>query len=504
MKKISLFSLALLVWMICLTNGCKRDKPSAPVIDRLSLEINQFIWNGLSNYYLWTDSVANLSQTKYADTNKLNSFLIPFSDHEKLFSSLLYPTRDKWSWIVPDYTVLEKEFQGITKSFGFDFGLVLYGNGSDVFGYVRYVVKNSPAYKAGLQRGDIFTKVNGTSLDTANYQSLLFSNTTYTLGMATISGNTIIPNSTQFQLTAIELAEDPIFLDTVYTINNTNIGYLVYNQFVANYDLELNNVFQYFKNQNVQQLILDLRYNPGGSVQTAKYLSSMIYSTNSSLVILKTQYNNLLENYLVSNYGIGYFNQFFASNILASGTNPSAAINSLGLSKLCVITTGNTASASELVINALKAYIPVSVIGTHSVGKYVASITLYDYNKNGIYDSVAGDYVNASHKYAMQPIILKIANANGVSDFYNGFTPDYVINEYKYLANLLPFGDVNEPLLKAAINNVLGLPQTKSGYENNTFIHVADSKERLPHYNEMYFLPRDLNFNSPAFRILKK
>lgn len=503
MKKITLFSLAIIVWMITLTTACRKDKPSAPVVDRLSLEINQFIWNGLSNYYLWTDSVSNLSQTTYADTNKLNSFLVPFSDHEKLFNSLLYPTRDHWSWIVPDYTVLEKEFQGISKSFGFDFGLVSYGNGVDVFGYVRYVVKNSPASKAGLKRGDIFTKVNGTSLDTVNYQSVLSNTTTYTLGMATISDSTVIPNSTQIQVTAIELAEDPILLDTVYTINNINIGYLVYNQFVANYDLELNNVFQYFKDQNVQQLILDLRYNPGGSVQSAKYLSSMIYTTNTSQVILKTQYNNFLEYYLSSKYGTGYFNQYFANNILSSGTDPSAAINSLGLSKLCVITSHNTASASELVINALKAYIPVSVIGTHTVGKYVASITVYDYSDNGVYDSVAGGIVNASHKYAMQPIILKIANANGKSNFYNGFTPDYVISEYSYLANLHQFGDIQEPLLKAAINYVLGLPQTKSGIENS-FVHIADSRERLPHYNEMYFLPRDLKFNNPAFRLHKK
>jgi carboxyl-terminal processing protease len=507
MKKVTIITILAICWMISLTTGCKKDKPAPPVtkdstiatIDSLSLEINQFIWSGLSSYYLWTDSVSNLSPIKYSTWTALNNFLIPYTDHEKLFNSLLYTTRDKWSWIVTDYTTLEQEFQGITKSMGFEFGLVLYNSGTDIFGYVKYVLKNSPADNAGLKRGDIFTKVNGNILTMSNYQGLLFSNAnSYLLSMATISGNTIAPNNIQHQISAIVIAEDPIFLDTVYNVNGTNIGYLVYNQFVSNYDLELNSIFKKFKDQGVQQIILDLRYNPGGSVQSAKYMASMIYSNNKNNVILQTKYNNALENYLLGQYGASYFVQYFPDSII-TGSNPGALINSLNLSKLCVIATGNTASASELVINALKAYIPVSLIGSNTVGKYVASITLYDYNNNGVYDSIAGAKVNAKHKYAMQPIILKIANKNGVSDFYNGFTPDYAISEYDYLGSFLQFGDINEPLLHAAINNVMGYPQAKSATAS-FYQRVADSREFRPHYNEMYFFPRDLKLDNRSIK----
>src|ERR1035437_8870381 len=120
MKKVTIITILAICWMISLTTGCKKTKPAPPVtkdstiatIDSLSLEINQFIWSGLSSYYLWTDSVSNLSPIKYSTWTALNNFLIPYTDHEKLFNSLLYTTRDKWSWIVTDYTTLEQEFQG--------------------------------------------------------------------------------------------------------------------------------------------------------------------------------------------------------------------------------------------------------------------------------------------------------------------------------------------------------------------------------------------------------
>jgi carboxyl-terminal processing protease len=510
MKKISIISLLFLCWMISLTTSCKKEsskpsvKDSTAIKDSISLEINQFIWEGLNTYYLWTDSVPNLSASKFPTMASLNTFLKPYTDHNILFNSLLYTTRDKWSWIVDNYTSLEQEFQGITLSMGYDFGLLIIGSTNQVFGYVKYVVKGSPADKAGLKRGDIFLTVNGTNITTTNYQSLLINSNSYYLGLATISNNTISSNNTNTSvMVAIEVTQDPIYLDTVYNINGTKIGYLVYNEFISDYDLELNNVFKKFKDQGVQQLILDLRYNPGGSGQSAAYLASMLYSTNKNLIFFKNEYNNTVESYLQNLYGSGYFSNYFADSVYAVGTNPGAAISSLNLSKLCIIATGNTASASELVINGLKAYIPVYLVGSTTVGKCVGSMTIYDYDSNGVYDSVAQEKVNPNHKWAMQPIIIKVANALGVSDYYNGFTPDYSISEYDYLSNLLQFGDINEPLLKAAINNVMGYPQTKS-FEQQAYSKLADSRDFMPHSYEMYFRPRDLKLNSPAINKSQK
>ncbi|MDZ7635791.1 MAG: S41 family peptidase [Bacteroidales bacterium] len=108
---------------------------------------------------------------------------------------------------------------------------------------------------------------------------------------------------------------------------------------------------------------------------------------------------------------------------------PATPINSLGLDQVYIITTSETASASEMVINGLEAYIPVIQVGTNTTGKYVGSITLKDVDNNG--------NVNPSHSWAMQPIIVKYSNSQNVSDFDNGLTPD--ISTREYASELLPF-----------------------------------------------------------------
>ena len=485
-----LWVIVIFALLLCLISNCKKDSIAPPPAkltaadsaNLISLEINQFIWNGLNYYYLWVDSVPKLSPKYFQnDTNKWNTFLRPYSDHEKLFNDLLYKnTVDKWSWIVDDYTVLENELQGITKTMGFDFGLVRYGTGTNVFGFVRYVLPNSPASAAGLKRGDIFTKVDDQQITTSNYQTLLFNKDSYKLSFADIISNNITPNNRQANLTAIQLQENPVYLDTVYTINNNKIGYLVYNGFYPDFDVNLNDVFKTFKGANIQNLILDLRYNGGGSIQSAINLASMIYSTNHSKIFAKTKYNNQLQADILKYYGTSYFTDYFTDTIARqTPTGSPTSITSLGLSQLYVITTNNTASASELVINGLKPYVNVVTIGTNSIGKYVGSITVKDYDSKG--------NVNPYHKWAMQPIVLKISNANDVSDYVNGFTPKVVINEINYLASMLPLGDVNEPLLKAALNDLQGLQQQLSMVKSTLAIQkVADSKDFRPHSQEMF------------------
>ena len=462
--------------------GCRHDKAAVP--DDQSLEINQFIWNNMQYSYLWTDSVSNL--TKYQqNSTALNTFLIGYTDHKKLFNDLLYPTRDKWSWIVDDYVALEKMFEGVTKTKGFEFGLV-YTDASKttVFGYVEYVVKGSPADIAGLARGDIFSKVDGQNLTATNLQTLL-SQETYTISLALLnpngtSGNYTIPLNRDLKMTDIELQENPILMDTVYNLNGTKTGYLMYNQFESNYDIALNNVFSYFKTEGVTQLVLDLRYNGGGSVQTAVNLSGMIYNTTPSTLILKTQYNNNVEKELLNEYGAEFFNIYFTDTIERTATTPTTTITSLGLSKLYVLTTGNTASASEIVINALRAFIPVITIGTTTVGKYVASITIKDTDSKGV--------VNPHHTWALQPIVLKIANAKGNTDFVNGFTPNISVDELNYVftSKLKRLGDPTEPLLMAALNDIQGVSQMKSNNINYQ-LRFGDSKDLKPHAKEMIF-----------------
>ncbi|WP_282457663.1 S41 family peptidase [Chitinophaga sedimenti] len=110
------------------------------------------------------------------------------------------------------------------------------------------------------------------------------------------------------------------------------------------------------------------------------------------------------------------------------------------MQKFVVITSDHTASASELIINGLRPYMPVIIIGDTTYGKNVGSTTLYR----------EGDRRN---KWGLQPIITKAFNKNNQSDYTTGFAPDLVLKED---IDLKPFGDITDPLLAAALNKING------------------------------------------------
>jgi C-terminal processing protease CtpA/Prc len=466
--------------------NCKKDSVVAPIIIKPgtikeATDVNKFIYGGLKDYYLWSDVVPNLSAQKFTVKDSLNAFLNSYTDPNALFTSLLYKyqTIDKWSFIVNDSKVIDNWIQGISETMGFDFMLSRIGTSDNVFGFIRYVYKGSPAEKAGLKRGNLFMQVNDQQLTVANYYTLLYTNLTYKLSFASVSGNSILLNGKSVNMTAVLMQENPIQLDTVLNINNVKIGYLVYNGFNADYDIELNNVFKKFKDASIDKLILDLRYNGGGSVQTAKYLASMIYGTATTKVFFKSQYNAAYQAYIVSSDGAASLNENFMDKILQTSTTTETPINSLNLTKLYVITSDNTASASELLINGLKPYLQVYDVGINTAGKYVASFTIKD-----IIDTTGT--VNPNDPWAMQPIVVKISNSLGVTDFVNGLAPDFSIEED--IVNLMPFGDQNETLLKAVLNNINGLPQTSVALKSAKLglKRVFDSQNTGPFAKQMY------------------
>jgi C-terminal processing protease CtpA/Prc len=469
---------------VALISGCvKEEEPIIPEVIPEATEVNSFIWNGLSDYYLWNSQVAGLTNSKYAKKDSLNAFLNTYTDPQKLFTSLLYKYEevDKWSFLVDDSKEIDDWIAGISETMGYDFMLGRIGSSNDLFGFVRYVYKGSPAEKAGVKRGDIFMQVNSQQLTVSNYQTLLFATKTYTLSFATISNSTISLNNRVVLMTAVEMQENPINKDTIFVFNNQKIGYLVYNGFNSDFDIQLNDVFKKFKDANIDRLVLDLRYNGGGSVQSSIYLASMIYGTDVTKVFAKAKYNSGLQSYLVSEYGLASLSDNFTTYIDKTDKNPVTTINTLNLNKIHIIVSDNTASASEMLINGLRPYMNVTVVGINTNGKYTGSMTVKDWDEKGV--------VNPNHKWAMQPIVVKYANSRDESDYVDGLTPNLIGEED--FANLLPFGDPNEDLLKIVLADIKGIPVTgmvlksaKMGLRK-----VADSRDFKPFANEMYINP---------------
>lgn len=439
-----------------------------------NLEINDFVWKGMNLYYLWQADVPNLSDNKFKTQTELNSFLAGYTKPEDLFEALrVDKSIDRFSWIVDDYLELEGQLQGTTNNNGVKFGLSLKATGStDVFGWVRYIIPNSDASTKNIKRGDIFYAVNGTQLTTSNYQTLLFgSNNDYTLSMADIIGGAIVPNGKTVSLTKTVLDENPILVNTVINSGSKKIGYLMYNGFFSNYDNKLNEAFGTLKSQGITDLVLDLRYNGGGSVQTAARLASMITGTFTGQVFAKEQWNAKIESYYAANDPESLKN-YFVDKI---GTTP---INSLNMPKIYILTSKSTASASELVINGLKPYITVVQIGDVTVGKNVGSVTLYDSPTFG------KDKRNPNHRYAMQPLVFKIVNKDGFGDYQSGLTPTF--QKAETVSNLGVLGTSTEPLLNLAIGKITGTAKVTKSTPEVDFEFFRDDKPANGLQNEMY------------------
>jgi C-terminal processing protease CtpA/Prc len=262
-------------------------------------------------------------------------------------------------------------------------------------------------------------------------------------------------------LAVVVYRENPILLDTVYTQEGKKIAYLVYNFFASDnndgtmiYDKQLNDIFGRFKEEGVNELILDLRYNSGGSISSANALASMISNCTMQDVFSIEQYNDIVDAYFLEEYGGDYNTIPFMDYMIRTNSRGSAIevtpIHHLGMQRLYVLTSYRTASASELVINALNPYLNnnIVLIGDTTVGKNVGSITIYEE------DAVK----RQTNQWGMQPIILQIANKIGFSDYLDGFPPDVEVDELEGIAenDLKPLGDTEEVMLKAALDHISG------------------------------------------------
>ena len=402
-------------------------------------EINEFIWRGLNYFYLYKGSVPQLQDNAFATEGDKKAYLASFDSPEDCFEALT-DLSDPFSLLVEDYVSLENALAGISLSNGMEYGLVYYPQDNTlIFGYVRYVIPWSDAAAQNIQRGMIFNRVDGTQLTATNYNDLL-SPDTYTLGWANFDGAEIIELNQTNTLTKTQISENPVHKTAIFSENGRTIGYLMYNGFTNEYDNDLNAAFGSFAAQGVTDLVIDLRYNGGGSVRTASSIASMITGQFQGEIFFTEQWN--------ADRQAQYAEPGYFVSTLANG----AGLNSLGLTRVSVLTSGRTASASELVINGLKPYIDVVQIGLPTRGKYQASFLLYDAPA----PAFSRNQANTGHRYAMLPLVFKTLNAAGVSDYANGLNPDIELSED--FSNLGQLGQASEPLLAAALSEILGQP----------------------------------------------
>ena len=457
--------LLLLIAIATLFVSCFEDLDDTiqPASD---LDIGNFIYRGLNYFYLYKADTPELANDNFANQGELNTFLNSFETPESLFSFLKSP-QDRFSLLVANYNELEDALNGVSLNNGMEFGLVYYpNNSSNIFGYVLYVLPGTDAESKNLERGMIFNSINGQQINDTNFSELLSLNS-YEIALATFDGITITPTGESIALVKQQYTENPILIAETLTVQGQKIGYLMYNAFTRDFDAQLNAVFAQFKADGISDLVIDLRYNGGGSVETAIDLSSMVTGQFYNQVFVNEEWN--------ADRQAEYASPKLFNNEIFTGE----AINSLNLTKAYVLTTKRSASASELVINGLNPYINMMQVGDTTTGKYQASFLLYDAPAPNFSKSQA----NPGHTYAMLPLVFKTSNVLGFTDYAEGLFPNIQLKEN--YTNLGILGDVNEPLLAAALNDILSIPQPQPKTNVQQWNELLENKSQSPIYQLM-------------------
>lgn len=414
--------------------ACEKEDDNGPKTDN---DVNQWIEKTMRNNYLWYSELPEKSTLNFnADPKDFFHSLLSDQDGKDLDGGHHYfSTLEK--------AVVTKSGTSSINSYGFEFARSILKNGSNTYkvALIIYVLKDSPAEQAGLKRGDWIIGVNGGFGSMQEYE-MLESGGSVSFQLAEYNGKTFIPTR-MAAVDASRLVEDTPFLkDSIYTYGNNRIGYLMYNHFTSgpdsytdtSYDLYLQQLFAKFKSQNVNEFVLDLRYNGGGLTSSARLLTSLLApgdALGNTFCIFEYNENNKDRNRTES--------LLKTSEVLSGNLN---------LKRLFVLTGSSTASASELVINSLRPYLGdanVCLIGKQTFGKTVG-MTIYD----------------ESEKYGwiLSPIAFRIYNKDHKADYDDGFIPDILIDEFDY--DLVDFGDMREPLLSSAVSVITGRSDLKS------------------------------------------
>ncbi len=415
------------------------DKEEAVITD--TNQVNQWIEETMRTNYLWYEELPDKSQLDFS------------ADPETFFNSLL---SDKDGKVIDGslhhFSTIEKAASTKTildanDSYGFDFAVtkLKVSNGeTHNIAVVIYVLPNSPAAEAGLRRGDWILGVNGELGSISDDYNSLRSGAEARFYIADYDREKkSFINARDLSLSASRAVEDTPFLkDSIYHAGGKTVGYLMYNHFASDpdgykgtaYNEQMTALFARFKQQGVNEFVLDLRYNGGGLLSCAQLLASFLAPSSAlGQVFCKEVYNDL--------------NQAKNQSVKLLRTTEVLAGN-LNLQRLYVLTGSSTASSSELVINGLRPFMgqeQVRLIGRTTLGKTVG-MTIYDQS--------------AKYGWILQPITFYVFNAEDKADYRDGFTPDVEINEYEQ--TLAPFGTADDPLFAQAMAEITGTANLKA------------------------------------------
>lgn len=420
MRTIKIF-LSLLCLTCILFTSCEKEDtnlrlPERPEIQSSESKLRDSVYYYTYYFYLWQDKLP----TSYA--------IHQFRTADLLLNSLRQFAKDPSGQPYDRFSFLDREKSinnEIQNAQYGDFGLdVRYLNDQDL--YVKVAFENSPAYLNGVRRGWKVLEINGKTnlsvqeMEKDNFEFLFNSLYANTIQIKLQSPSNEVKS---LNLNKATYNFNPILNHSILEKNNKKVGYLAFQSFVSQnlVQNQLNTIFAGFSSAGVESVIVDLRYNGGGDVSTANFISNLLAPSSAHDKLM----NRYVINSLLTMEGWGFFlfgPEFFNKT------------NSLNIQDVYFLVSNGTASASELLINNLIPYMNVHLIGDDVT--YGKPVGYFGWDIMGV---------------DLYAVSFKTINASGQGDYFNGMTPDFFSRD-DVSRN---FGDSSELMTAAALEHVV-------------------------------------------------
>ena len=425
MLKIPQFKNIIIVAMMTtglgILSSCKKN-PVDPPSSNLPPVTN----SGPSEEYKMKDSVLQLTRDIYLWYNQIPTTFDPqtFATPEETMTAIrrysidpgFTTAVDRWSFAMKK-TEWDNSSTGLvqqTTEGGADLGInVFFRAEGDL--RVSHIERESAAGRAGVRRGWRITRINGSTNITTGNATFIIINGIYEGNRGTFTFQKPDGTSIDVTLNAYAYTEQPVVLDSIYTAGSRKAGYLVFNSFLGDttriYN-DLNRIFSRFSREGVNEVIIDLRYNGGGYVTVQERLANyLINSAYSGQVMMTERFND--------------------KNSRFNSATRFRKLGSVNVSRLYFIVSSSTASASELLINNLKPYVDIRLVGPSTThGKPV-----------GFFPIPVGEWY-------IFPVSFRTVNRDGEGNYFNGLplttrVPDGIDKDW---------GDSNETALASILN----------------------------------------------------
>ncbi|MFK7992552.1 MAG: S41 family peptidase [Granulosicoccus sp.] len=365
-------------------------------------DINSWVYQSMQDYYLFYRQVpGNVNTASYESP-------------ESLIADLRVAPNDTFSYVTDETTYSAFFDEG--ESFGYGWNFARTADNTLLFSLIE---PNSPLAIAGVQRGDELIAINGIDipdLDQLSQAELddIFGVDdeikTLELTIAEVGAS----SASQVSVTKSRYELQTVLDTRVIEQNGVKVGYLHFYQFVNTSSQELEQAFSTFEAAGVSELVVDLRFNGGGRISVANELASHIIGDNHKDDVFTTfAFNDKYE-------------------ALNDSLNFQEMQSSVSLNRVFVLQSGNTCSASELIVNSLRPFMEVITVGSNSCGKPYATTP----------NIACGKVVNA--------LEIELLNAAGAGGYFDGIAADCpVATDVRR-----PLGELSEPLLATALNYI--------------------------------------------------